>query len=199
MKARRSVLPVYVRCGHIWEKAELVSLRRFLKAIRNRRLRSLKVLTINTGDLYQNHWSLTGRSVPGAKSHDKKVYLPGKNLLLIAKAAVFCALNRIPYLALAPLKTNPFPDANVSFFKALEKACSQGLKFKFRIRTPFLRSTKKQVMKLGRNLPLELTFSCLNPKQNGKTFLHCGCCNKCAERKKAFRAAHIPDRTRYAR
>ena len=198
LKTCRSVLPIYVRCGHVWEEAELAFLKRFLKRNRNSRLKPLQILSLETRDLYENHWSLTGRNVPGAESNDKQVYLPGKNLLLIAKTAVFCAINRIPRLALAPLETNPFPDANVSFFKALEKACSQGLKFKLRIQTPFLRSTKKEVMKLGRNLPLELTFSCLNPKRRGNGYLHCGTCNKCAERKKAFRQAGLQDRTLYA-
>jgi 7-cyano-7-deazaguanine synthase len=39
-----------------------------------------------------------------------------------------------------------------------------------------------------------LTFSCLAPQ--GRR--HCGRCNKCAERKRAFRQAGIPDPTKYA-
>jgi 7-cyano-7-deazaguanine synthase len=53
---------------------------------------------------------------------------------------------------------------------------------------------KNQVMQLGRELPLELTFSCIAPLRG----LHCGRCNKCAERQAAFRAAALPDRTAYA-
>ena len=40
-------------------------------------------------------------------------------------------------------------------------------------------------MALGRGLPLELTFSCISPLRG----LHCGHCNKCAERQAAFRDA----------
>jgi 7-cyano-7-deazaguanine synthase len=54
--------------------------------------------------------------------------------------------------------------------------------------------TKRQVMELGRDLPLELTFSCISPVDS----LHCGRCNKCAERQAAFRDAGLPDGTRYA-
>lgn len=182
--------------------------------MRNPYLKSLKILVLETRDLYQNHWSVTGKEIPGRTSHDKEVYLPGKNLLLISKAAVFCALRKIPNLALGPLKTNPFPDARPSFFKFMERLCSNALDFKLRIRTPFLGKSKPEVMKLGRNLPLELTFSCLNPKvgaplvsalskgnkggHKARPYIHCGRCNKCAERKKAFRTANLIDRTHYA-
>lgn len=188
-----SVYPIYIRSGHLWEETELFWLRRYLSKIRNKKLKKLVALSLETRDLYRHHWSVTGQKVPGAKSNDRNVYLPGKNLLLIAKGAVYCSLRKIPNLALGPLKTNPFPDANASFFKMLEKACAQGLDFPIRIQTPFLRMTKNQVMKLGKKLPLDQTFSCISPV--GKN--HCGKCNKCAERKRAFRNAGIPDKTRY--
>ena len=178
-----TVQPIYCRSGHIWERAELYWLKRFLSSIRNKRLYPLKILSCSAADLYPLHWSITGKKIPAAKSNDSKVYLPGKNLLLITKAAVYCSLNKIPALALAPLKTNPFPDATASFFQNLGEVCSQGLNFKLIIKTPFLTRTKKEVMALGKNLPLGLTFSCLSPV----AFSHCGKCNKCAERKKAFR------------
>jgi 7-cyano-7-deazaguanine synthase len=152
------------------------------------------VLDLTTKDLYQNHWSFTGKNVPGANSKDEKVYLPGKNLLLISKAAVFCALKKIPNLALGPLQSNPFPDARPEFFKAMEKALGKGLGFSIKIHVPFLKCSKTQVMSLGRDLPLHLTFSCLAPKKTA----HCGRCNKCAERKKAFLTSEIPDFTHYA-
>jgi 7-cyano-7-deazaguanine synthase len=48
-------------------------------------------------------------------------------------------------------------------------------------------------MQLGRDMPLELTFSCIDPVDG----LHCGRCNKCAERQKAFRSIDLEDPTRY--
>lgn len=181
LKKYDEVYPVYLKGGYLWEKAELIWLKRFLKAIQQKGLKPLTILSLPIRDLYRNHWSISGKNTPGAKSRDEKVYLPGKNILLISKAAVFCALQKIPCLALGPLKTNPFPDAQLSFFKLIEKACSEGLDYQLKIETPFLHISKKKVMKLGRNLPLHLTFSCLAPKG----LRHCGRCNKCAERKKA--------------
>jgi 7-cyano-7-deazaguanine synthase len=49
-------------------------------------------------------------------------------------------------------------------------------------------------MRLGRGLPLEQTFSCIRPERD----LHCGRCNKCAERRHAFAEADMADPTRYA-
>ena len=48
-------------------------------------------------------------------------------------------------------------------------------------------------MRLGRDYPLGLTFSCIAPERG----LHCGGCNKCAERQEAFRDAGMADPTRY--
>ena len=194
-KTFKSIHPLYIRNGHHWETAELFWLKRFLKTVSNRNVKPLAILDLTTRDLYRNHWSLTGKKVPGAKSDDRNVYLPGKNLLLISKAAVFCAIRKIPNLALGPLKSNPFSDARPEFFKATEKALEKGLGFSIKIHVPFLKCSKTQVMSLGCDLPLHLTFSCLSPKK----MVHCGRCNKCAERKKAFRLARMVDRTRYAR
>ena len=194
LSKRSIVQPIYIQNGHFWESAELFWLKRFLKKIKNRNVKSPAVLNLSTQDLYQNHWSLTGKKVPGAKSNDRNVYLPGKNLLLISKAAVFCTLNRIPDLALGPLESNPFPDARPEFFKIMERAIEKSLRFKVKIHTPFLKHSKTRVLALGGHLPLYLTFSCLSPKK----MAHCGRCNKCAERKRAFRAANMADKTRYA-
>ena len=193
LNKKYTVQPIYIQNGHVWEKAELFWLKKFLKTIRNLRLKPLASLSLPTQDLYQAHWSLTGKNTPGAKSHDKEVYLPGKNIFLIAKASVFCALKKIPLLALGPLKTNPFSDASPSFFKNIGQTCSQGLNYKLKILTPFLNRSKKEVMRLGSHLPLEFTFSCLAPKG----LLHCGKCNKCMERKRAFRNSKLIDKTRY--
>jgi 7-cyano-7-deazaguanine synthase len=53
--------------------------------------------------------------------------------------------------------------------------------------------SKRDVLLRGRGLPLEATLSCLRPV-SGR---HCGACNKCAERRKAFALAELPDPTQY--
>lgn len=173
-----TVHPLYLRCGLAWEAAELHWLRRFLRALPRGRLKPLTVLDVPAADVYGSHWSLTARNVPGASSRDEAVYLPGRNLLLLSKAAVFCALRGVPVLFLGTLRGNPFPDSTPRFFRTLERAVRLGLKHRISLRAPFSGMSKAQVLKKGRALPLHLTFSCLAPRGRRP----CGRCNKCAER-----------------
>lgn len=177
-KTYRRVYPVYIRQGLAWERAELRHLRRYLRAVS---IGSLTVLDLPARDLYRNHWSTTGRRVPGAKTRDEAVYLPGRNLMLLSKAAVFCAMRKIPVIAVGSLGHNPFPDATRKFFRNFSKL--SGMK----VIAPFRSLTKEQVIRRGRQLPLHLTFSCLAPKRGR----HCGRCNKCAERRRALRQAGV--------
>jgi 7-cyano-7-deazaguanine synthase len=193
-RTHRRVFPVFVRMGLRWEATELYWLRRFLKQLDSPRVQPLHIFDLPIDDVYENHWSLTGKRVPGARSADQAVYLPGRNLLLLSKTAVFCALHHIPTIALAPLDANPFPDATPAFFRRFEETVSRSLSHPIRVITPFRRLSKPQVIQRGAHLPLHLTFSCIAPRG----CLHCGQCNKCAERKRAFREAGVPDLARYA-
>jgi 7-cyano-7-deazaguanine synthase len=188
------VYPAYVRCGLAWEEVEISWLRRYIDALAEPRIRPLSVLELPTRDLYQNHWSVTGAGVPDADSPDEAVYLPGRNLLLYAKAAVFAALNGIGDIASGQLAGNPFPDATPAFFAAMAKAAGTAVGMDLRIVTPLLKWKKHEVIREGWNLPLEYSFSCMNPVGG----MHCGNCNKCFERKTAFAAAGVPDKTTYA-
>jgi len=190
----RPVQPFYIRSGLVWQAGELPALRRYLRAIATENLAGLVVLDLPLADLYAGHWSLTGDNTPGAESPDESVFLPGRNALLIVKAAVWCQLHGIGQLALAPLGTSPFEDAGDAFFGDFQAAMNRGGQRPLALLRPFGEMTKGQVMQLGRDLPLALTFSCIAPAAE----LHCGRCNKCAERRAAFREAGLEDRTVYA-
>jgi 7-cyano-7-deazaguanine synthase len=116
--------------------------------------------------------------------------------MLLSKAAVFSALHKIDAIAVGSLGHNPFPDATPKFFRDFAGAAGEALDFRIKIIAPFRALTKEQVVRRGirLKLPLHLSFSCIAPK-NG---LHCGRCNKCAERQKAFHALGVEDLTRYA-
>lgn len=190
----RQVQPFYVHCHLNWEPEELHAVRRFCTALRSPRLEMLVELELPLADLYQDHWSLGTRSAPDASTPDEAVYLPGRNPLLLIKPALWCQLNGIAHLALALLASNPFPDATAAFFQAYETALSTAAEAPIAFERPFAHLHKTEVMRLGRGLPLELTFSCIAPRDA----LHCGVCNKCGERRSAFRAAGMPDPTPYA-
>ncbi|MCI0459548.1 MAG: 7-cyano-7-deazaguanine synthase [Gemmataceae bacterium] len=188
------VYPLYVRTGLYWEEVELRHLRRFLEAVACAALQPLQVLSLPVADLYGRHWSITGQAVPDAASPHEAVFLPGRNILLLAKAMLWCHLHDIPTVALAPLGSNPFPDATPAFFQAYQEAVNLGAGSAVRVLRPYAGLTKTAVLQRGRQLPLELTFSCIRPLAGR----HCGGCNKCAERRRAFADAGLRDRTEYA-
>lgn len=187
------VIPLYIRNGLVWEEAELYWLRRFLKAVNRPEIGPLQVLDLPMQDVYGVHWSMTGEAVPDHASGWEDVYLPGRNLILLAKTVVYCGLNGIDAIALGPLKTNRFEDSSPEFFSGFQQLAQRALNRPLEILTPFSQLSKQEVMERGRRLPLELTYSCLKP--HGK--MHCGACNKCAERMAAFSDARLKDRTRY--
>jgi len=189
------VQPFYVRSGLAWQAAELPAAEQFARAVASPELAKVVILDLPLGDLYEDHWSLTGRNVPDALSADEAVYLPGRNALLVIKTALWCRMHGIDKLALGVLKSNPFSDATSGFFDRFESALACALGGRFRIVRPFEHLGKQEVMELGRGLPLELTFSCIAPV-DGR---HCGRCNKCAERNAAFKFIHAKDPTEYAR
>ena len=189
------LLPVYLRCGCSWEAAELHWLHRLLGAVRSPRLAPLRVIEVPLRSTYGAHWSLTGRNVPGADSPDATVYLPGRNLLLLSHAGILCAQQGISTIALGTLRGNPFGDATPRFFRQAAASLSLALGRSIRVRAPLRRMTKPQLIRATAHTPWRLTFSCLAPR--GRR--HCGRCNKCAERRRAFRDAGIADPTVYSR
>jgi 7-cyano-7-deazaguanine synthase len=189
----KEVHPVYVRSGLLWEKVELHWVKRFLAAISSKAFKPIKEIRLPLADVYDSHWSMTGNRVPDHLSDDQEMYLPGRNLILLAKTSLYCALNQLSVVALGPLKGNPFPDSTADFFIRFQEIASQAFQFKIKIITPFSAFSKADVIRLGRNLPLYLTFSCVRPVHRQ----HCGACNKCAERRRSFVLAGIEDKTRY--
>jgi 7-cyano-7-deazaguanine synthase len=188
------VVPFYVRTGCIWEECELLAVKQFLAAAMRSELQELVVFNMPLADLYGEHWSITGDDVPDDASPDEAVFLPGRNPLLLLKPTLYCAARGIDQLAIATLCNNPFDDATPEFFQRFEEMNRIATGAAVSILRPFERMSKSRVMELSRHLPLELTFSCLSPVDG----LHCGHCNKCAERRVAFQRAGIGDATEYA-
>jgi 7-cyano-7-deazaguanine synthase len=194
-RSGREIFPLYVRAGLTWERHEIGALRSYIRRLKIRGIHAISVLQLPMGDLAGGHWSMTGRKVPGYRATVSSNYILGRNLSLLTKAAIFCAYNRIGEIAMAPLESNPFPDARPEFFRALERAIDLGVGLKLKILTPYVGMTKGEVIRRGAALPLRFTITCARPK--GLT--HCGRCTKCAERIEGFREAGVFDPTHYAR
>ena len=190
----RVVQPIYVRFGLAWEATEEAHLRRFLDTLESARLQPLVTLELPVADTYGSHWSLSADDVPDADTPDEAVYLPGRNVLLLAKSSIWCALHGYPVIALGTLKGNPFADSSREFFGDFAALVHTAVDHHLEIATPFSELGKDEVLGRGRQLQLQHTFSCIDPTAE----MHCGRCNKCAERQRAFAEASIDDVTAYA-
>ena len=192
-KAAEPVYPIYIRCGLFWEETELRFLRDFVRAVGDPRILEPESLEFPMGDVYSGQWQTTGTGIPGYYEADERWEIPGRNLILISKTAVWCKLHAVGQIGLGTLGSNPFSDATPEFFASLGKALSKGLDLGLEIICPFAELTKPDVIRLGSRLPLERTLSCARPQGSQ----HCGVCGKCHERIDAFIQAGIQDPTAY--
>jgi 7-cyano-7-deazaguanine synthase len=213
---RGDVQPIYVSVGLAWEEAERAVLDRLLATDPRRSVRPLVTLSVDMRDTYAaTHWAIEGHP-PAYHTPDEDVYLPGRNLILLGKTAVFCAAANLGRITLGTLDHNPFPDASPAFLAAMAAAVSLGLGHNIRIEAPFATLSKADVIRRGSKLhmPLELTLSCMNPAPleagtlsdtqestisatRHSPFRHCGTCSKCRERHDAFLEAGLVDPTDY--
>jgi 7-cyano-7-deazaguanine synthase len=198
--ARGDTLPLYVNVGLGWERAEKLAVERLLASSAiGPRVGPLIELSIDMTDIYPaSHWARSARP-PAYHTPDADVYLPGRNIVLLGKAGVFCAVRGIGRLAIGTLDHNPFPDATPEFRSALASALSLGLGHELEIVAPYANVGKAEVIRRGKaaGVPLELTLSCMNPGLADGFPRHCGVCSKCRERHVAFREAGIDDPTDY--
>ncbi len=197
-EARKApVHPIYVSTGLAWEEAELAALGRLLSAPPFAgRAEALARLSFTVRDLYPaTHWAIRGEP-PAFDTPDEDVYLAGRNVALLSKAAIYCSQHGIGRIAMGLLTGNPFPDATPRFFETMGTALSLGLAHAITIDAPFASMDKSDVIRLGVELgvPLQLTLSCMNPQRG----VHCGQCSKCRERRDAFHDAQVDDATAYA-
>lgn len=88
-----------------------------------------------------------------------------------------------------------YPDCTPEFVGAMANAIYVGTYFTVRLHTPFVNSTKSEIISKGSDLavPYDLTWSCYKGEE-----LHCGTCPTCRSRKQAFEAAGVMDPTSYA-
>ncbi len=87
-----------------------------------------------------------------------------------------------------------YPDCRREFYEAFEIAARLGTSENIKIHAPFSGKRKSEVIKKGVELgvPFEFTWSCYREADK-----HCGECESCANRKKAFQEAGIADPTKY--
>ena len=90
-EAGNSIFPIYVSVGLAWEQEELAMLGRLLRTPPFRDVQPVETLHFDMRDVYPPaHWAIRGEP-PGFDTPDEDVYLEGRNIVLLTKAAVFMA------------------------------------------------------------------------------------------------------------
>ena len=87
-----------------------------------------------------------------------------------------------------------FPDNSKEFLETFNELIDVGSPEKIRIEAPAIDLNKEEIVELGMKVgaPIELSYSCY--KGDSK---HCGVCESCMRRKRAFRNLSIEDKSEY--
>jgi 7-cyano-7-deazaguanine synthase len=150
----------------------------------------------NLNEIYRGVTSLVDGEMKVTSEFTTPIIVPFRNGVFMAVAVAYSVglgINLILYGAHA--SDEPFyPDCRSEFYKAFEVAARLGTEKLITIDAPFSRDTKatiiQEAVRLG--VPLKLTWSCYLEGP-----VHCGLCESCLNRKKAFREADIEDPTVY--
>ncbi|MCC6757482.1 MAG: 7-cyano-7-deazaguanine synthase QueC [Arenimonas sp.] len=130
-------------------------------------------------------------------------YVPARNTIMLSVAlswaevlgadAVFCGVNAVDY--------SGYPDCRPAYIQAFEamanlatQAAIEGRRM--HIRTPIIAMSKADIVREGVRLGVDFsrTVSCYQADAEG---MACGRCDACRLRAEGFRAAGVPDSTRY--
>jgi len=140
--------------------------------------------------------SLCNTNIPLTSEFSQPIIVPFRNAIFLSVAvsyAVSVGADKIFYGAHG--SDEPFyPDCRREFYEAFEKAACLGTGEHITIQAPFIGRRKSEVIKKGSELgvPFESTWSCyLDAKK------HCGKCESCMNRKKAFQEAGVANSTKY--
>lgn len=87
-----------------------------------------------------------------------------------------------------------FPDNSKEYLDKFNELINVGSPDKIRIEAPAIGLDKEEIVKLGIkvNAPMELSYSCYTGRDK-----HCGVCESCMRRKRAFENLGITDRVEY--
>ena len=117
--------PIYVEAGMVWESGEKASLERFVAALDSPNVRPTTYLSLQVAPLLAGHWSVTGQGIPDSDAPDEEMYIPGRNILLIGLAAVWCSTHGVNRVVIGSLGSNPFPDATPSLLHFVFRGAEQ--------------------------------------------------------------------------
>lgn len=131
-------------------------------------------------------------------------YVPARNTIMLSIALgwaevlgstdIWCGVNAVDY--------SGYPDCRPAFVEAFERLANLATKAgvegaAIRIHAPLIAMSKADIAREGQRLGVDFsaTVSCYQADAEGRA---CGHCDACRLRAQGFRAAGLPDPTRYA-
>lgn len=131
-------------------------------------------------------------------------YVPARNTIMLSVALgwaevlgaadLFCGVNAVDY--------SGYPDCRPAFIEAFERLANLATKAGvegagLRVHAPLIDMSKADIVREGLRLGVDFaqTVSCYRADAEGRA---CGHCDACHLRAEGFRAAGVPDPTRYA-
>lgn len=126
----------------------------------------------------------------------RKVWVPGRNVVFSSIALSFAEAEGAEKIIVGwdLEEAATFPDNSEEFLNAFNQLLEIGSLYDIQIEAPLINFNKKDIVKLGYDVraPLELSYSCYMGEKE-----HCGLCESCMRRKRAFMEANIKDLVEY--
>jgi len=158
---------------------------------------SLRVIDLSSlKEIYVGVTSLCDESIQMTQSFSEPIIVPFRNAIFLSIAVAYAvSIDATKIFYGAQGSDQPFyPDCRKEFYKSFETSARLGTGKGIIIEAPFSNVPKSTIIRRGSELgvPFDLTWSCYldGPK-------HCGKCESCVNRKKAFEEAGIHDPTEY--
>jgi len=131
-------------------------------------------------------------------------YVPARNTVMLALALAWAEVlgSRDLFIGVNAVDYSGYPDCRPEFIAAFEQMANLATRAgvegaRLRVHAPLQQLSKAQIIQRGRELGVDYaqTVSCYQADADGRA---CGRCDACRLRREGFRAAGIPDPTRYA-
>jgi 7-cyano-7-deazaguanine synthase len=158
---------------------------------------SIKVIDLSMlKEVFGEVTSLCNANIPMTSSFSQPIIVPFRNAIFLSVAVSYATsigANKIFYGAQGSDELF-YPDCRREFYKVFEKAACLGTGTEISIEAPFSGRPKSETLRIGAELgvPFELTWSCYFNRLK-----HCGKCESCVNRKRAFKEAGMSDPTEY--
>ena len=131
-----------------------------------------------------------------SKATASSVWVPARNMVFTSIAASYAESigAEIIIVGWDAEEAATFPDNSKEFLNAFNDLIEIGSPDKIKIEAPAIDLNKEEIVELGVKVgaPMDLSYSCYAGREK-----HCGVCESCMRRKRAFKKLNMKDLTEY--